>query len=172
MKFFLYPLIFLTILFLISTAALRVFTPQAVFLPHLTLVLVVIFALNRSLPETIWFSFIAGFLSELFSGLAFGSQIFAFTMCGIAVYLLTRKITARHVSPPVVLLVVCGSTVAYYLFLSAASSFFVAFDHRSVLPLGEAMNWSLLWRVVANIVLFYPLNFVYKLLPKQDEGSI
>lgn len=164
-KYFVYAL-YLLVLFLLQTAALQVWSVAVPFVPQLVLLLAIVFALAYSLPETLWFSFFAGFLLELFSAQFFGAQILAIVLTALTVYFITRRLTTQEISFLGASLLVVLSTLLLGLWI------FLYDGLISFLGVTEPLSWrsllssKIFWTILANLLFFYPVRAIFKLLPK------
>ena len=165
-KIYTYNVIFLIIFFLIFSAGLKVFSGRPYLLPELALIAVIFFALRRSFTEVLWFSFFAGFLLEIFSGHFFGSRIFAAVLSGILVYFVTRKLTDREFSLPVMIFLVIMATLLSHSLTYFYHAFFAVFGITQGIPFGVLLNKRIIGTVTMNLAFFYPAFFLYKFLPK------
>ena len=165
-KYILYFLYFF-LLFLLQVSSTKVFSDYLFIIPQFVLLFVIIFALSNSFIETLWFSFIAGFLSELFSGLFFGSQISAFLVIGLGVYLATRNLAPREITVPTVIVLVVTGTLLYELWLFVFGYLASVSGLSSALSFKYFFSTKLVWTVLLNLLFFYPLNFLFKHLPKE-----
>lgn len=161
-----YYYIFLGFLFLVQASFVKTFFMYPHFIPHLVMLLVVLFALGHELVPTLWFSFIAGILAELTTTIFFGSQILSLSLIGVIVYFLSRNFTAREVVWPTVVLLIAGST----LLLSLASLGYNWLASAIELPGTAGVSGrvfpGLAWAIVMNVIFFYPLNFSLKIIKK------
>ena len=154
----------LLLLFFLQSALQVAFADKAQFLPNFLLLFIVIFTLAHSLPMSIWQAFAAGFLLEIFSGWFFGAYIFAMLSCALLVYLVTRKLTAREISPATGLLLVFVVTVAMAAVLYLYSELFAALGAGPAVSPHQFISWRLLWAVVINLAAFYPLLMLSRVL--------
>ncbi len=156
--------VFLLFLFLLYSAGVKVFAETPNLVPQFILLFVISFALKSSLPETLWFSFLAGFLQELFSGEFFGAQIVAFVLAGLLVYFLTRNLTAQELALPTAILLIMIVTLTFGLWVFLYSSLIALLRLAPPVPLGDFYSSKILWTAVLNIVLFFPLDLIVKIL--------
>ena len=166
MRKYWYQLVILIVLFLIEIAALGVFSRADVWFPQLLLLAVIIFALKHSLSEIVWFSFVTGFLGELFSGFFFGTWILAFLATGIIIYFITRKLTSRDISFVTVVFIVTVSTLFFPLWAFFYSGLLSLVQISDPITFGDFYRVSILWTVLSNLVVFYPLNHAFKFFAK------
>ncbi len=145
---------------------MRVFAGVSYLIPRLVLLLVVAFALTSSFAATLWFSFAAGMLAEFFSGRFFGAMAFAYILAGISVYLLTRKLTAQEIGFYTGAILAVLQTLLFgisvYIFGLVAG----LINSGEVTEFREIFNQKLVWTALVNIVFFYPVRGVFRLLPK------
>lgn len=168
-KRIIYFTIFLLVSFAIQSAAVQVFGDRTNFIPQFLLLLVVIYAVDREFPESLWLAFAAGFCGELFSGFYFGAQIFSAVVIAITTYAITRKITLCEVKLPmaaflVILLTVLSRLLPFiYQLLAARLSL-----ARSI-PFGDLFSPGLLILFVINLLVFFGLNFSVRFLPNEKS---
>lgn len=154
-KKYLVSFIYLLVLFLVQVAATEVFSENLHLIPQLILLFVVVFALSHTLVETLWVSFLAGFLLEFFSGVIFGAQIFTLVGVGLGVYFLTSRLTVRDITVPTALLLVGLTSLVFsfgvfvFHFATAMANFYTA---------------KLIWTVILNLLFFYPVRLGFKFL--------
>ena len=169
MKKYLYHILFLLVLFLIQNSLATVFSPEARLVPEFLLLAVTVFSLTHSLQESLWYGFAAGFLMEIFSGLFFGADTFGLVLVALAVYLVTRNLTAQDISAVAAVFLVIAATgffaVATFLF----QRLFVFFGLTAAVNPGQFFPLTLVWTAVVNATFFYPVKFFAKFLPR-DEG--
>ncbi len=153
--------VFAFLLFLAQTAAVSVWAPASFLIPQLTLLLVLLFALNFSLVETLWFSFFTGFLHEIYSGLIFGSQIFSFVIIAILLYLITRKLTAQDITLPTGLVLVLLSTIGFLImeFLYTRSLGFLEPDNLVLWK--QFFDFQFFWTVLVNMFFYFIVKYVF-----------
>lgn len=165
-KKYIYQLLYLFVLFLLQTAALKVFAQEFFLIPHLVLLFVIIFALNHSFPQALWIGFLGGFLLELFSGQFFGAQIFSLLLIAAAVYFVTRNLTTQEISAPaIIFLVVLGTALfGFWIFSYTALASFLGIVKPAAL--GDLYSIKIFWSLIVNLLFFYPVRFIFELLPK------
>lgn len=165
-----YLLIFLIIVFLTNAAGVQVFSSKVFLFPELLLLATLIFALNFSFGETLWFAFGVGFFAELFSGSFFGGEIVAFVCTGLLVYFITRNLTSQHTSFLTAVFVVALASVSFALGLYAYNSLIAIFNLTQYIPFGNFISTRIFWTILVNLIVFYPMTFIFKVL--QNERSI
>lgn len=165
--------IYLLVLFLVQVAATEVFSENLHLIPQLTLLFVVVFALTHTLVETLWLSFVSGFLLEFFSGAFSGSQIFAVVAVGLVVYFLTRRLTVRDITFPTALMLVGFTTLwfTFGMFLFHSAAVIVNFT-PDFLPLRNFYTAKLIWTVILNLLFFYPVRLGFKFFRLMHEKSL
>ena len=156
------------LLFLLHSASVKVFA-SASFVPQFLLLFVIVFAATHSLPETLWFSFGAGFLWETFSAEFFGAQIFALIFCGLGAYLVTRNITAQELAAPTAAFLVVGATVLRPLLVAGYHAVASSLDLTSPIPFGTFLNPGVIYAALANLLVFYLLRFLIRLFPQLSK---
>ena len=142
------------------------FSQEPQFIPQLVLLFVIVFALTHSLVETLWVSFLAGFFEELFSGIFFGAHIWAFVLTGVVIYLITRNLTAEEIKFPTALFLVALASVFYVFAIYAYDSALNLLEAGNIQSLHYYFPQIFFLEIVLNIVLFFPIRAVYKLVPK------
>ena len=164
-------LAFLFFLFLIETAGRKVLEQNSFFVPMLLLLACLAAAQKFSIPKTLWTTFFAGFLLEIFSGQFFGSYIFGLEFAVLPIWLLTRRITRRD-----------DSALGGAIFAAVGTVFFVFGIYAycglfGLLGFGEGGDFKsffsskLLWTIAVNVIAFYPVKFFLGILSKQSEKS-
>lgn len=166
-RHYFYNLLWLVILFIVQAAALKVFAGKYHFVPQLTLVFVVLFAIRHSYLETLWFSFAAGFLNEIFSGRAFGGDILAMVGAGLLIYFFTRKLTAREIVLPTVFFLVILATAVFHV-LAAGYSMLLGLAAIGVGVKLSSLYVGFFSTLFMNLLFFYPIALLERFLPKQD----
>lgn len=154
-----YRFLGLLALFLVQSSMLLVAGGRSFLVPQLVLLFIIIFALSHSFDATLWQSFVAGLLLELFSGWFFGSYIFGLITCGLVIYLITRNLTPQEISIPLTVALVALATV---LLPAAAYLYNVFFSLIGLADLPRFLSFfsfSLLWTAGVNFLFFYPLMF-------------
>lgn len=165
-----YLLAFILLLFLLDTASIKVFGSGDLFIPQFLLLLVIVFAINYSFTETLWFSFGIGFFAETVSGFFFGAEIVALVLTGLIVYSVTRKLTSQEISFLMAIVLVVVSTFVLKFCLYGYSATAAFFNLANYISLKEMFSLNLFWTALANFLVFYPVLFVFKFL-KKDERS-
>lgn len=158
--YFLYPIV----LFLLQTAALKVFPESAHLVPQLLLLFVVIFALSESLTQVVWMSFAVGFSQELFSGLFFGSFIAASVITGAMIYFITRNLTAQEVPPTSAGFLIALGSVVFPGLVFLFNYLGVTLNLARVFAFTDFYSARIFWTILLNIGFFFPLNFIFKFL--------
>lgn len=161
-----YYFLYLFILFLLQAAAIKVWSGSAYIIPQLILLFVVIFALNHSLPETLWFSFGAGGLLELYSGQFFGSQIVSLVVTGLMVYFITRHLTTQELAVPMVISLVVLATGLFGLWIFLYQGLVGFLGIAPVAALKMFYSFQLIWTAILNLLFVYPVQFIFRLLPR------
>lgn len=157
---------YLVLLFWVEVALWQVFSASSAFLPHLVLLFVIIFALTHSFVETLWVSFFAGFLKELFSGSFFGGQICAMVLAGLVVYFVTRNLTAQEIRLPTMVFLVIFASLIYYVMIYLFNFGTAVLGLSRAMDFGGYFHPKFLWAFLLNIFLFLPLRWVSTFLPK------
>ncbi len=165
-KIRIYEICFLIVLFLLEISAIKVFSTVPYLIPRLTLLLVMVFALANSFTATIWFSFASGFLMEIFSGAFFGAFIFAYALVGAMVYLLTRKFTAQDLGFYTAVFLVVLQTLFFGIWVYLFSRLAGFMNNGEYVAFRELFDLKLIWVLLVNILFFYPIRAIFKLLPK------
>lgn len=155
----LYSFLYLFVLFLVYAACLKVFTGHPYFIPQLVLLSVIVFATREEFVTTLWYSFAAGFLLELFSGLFFGANLIPVVAVAMAAFFITRNLTAQQVSmPSAVSLVILGTALfplLAFLYLLAAAGL----NLTESASFADLFSWTLVWTAVMNMIFFYPVQY-------------
>ena len=170
MKKYFYYFLDITILFLAEIALVKTFTSQFYLLPQLTLLFIIVYALSHTLSETIWISFAVGFIHEIVSAQFFGAYIWTFLLSGIFIYLVTSKWTDRKISLPAAVGLVASTTLLFSWWAYVYNLLIALVGLSGNLPVGNFFFWKLIWTTVANLLLFYPVKFIQRLIP--DEKSL
>lgn len=161
-----YLIILILVLFLFETAAQKVFARGAIFIPQLTLMFIIVFAMGRTtLPEILWFGFGVGFVGELFSGLFFGSMILGATAAGLGVYFATRTFTSQEASFGRVVFVVAAGTALFVFASQAYHALAAALGLAQPMSLSISILKKTAWAILANFIIFYPLRFLLNAKP-------
>ena len=161
-KFF-YHFLFLLVLFWLEASFQRVF-PASFLVPQFVLVFAVVYAVNRPLKELLVMSMIAGFLGELFSGLYFGSVISALLAASLAVYFVSRSVTVQALSLSSAAFLLITVTAVFPLWIFLYNLGVSGLGLADTEPFREFYSWQLLWRAAANVIVFFPLNALFKSL--------
>ena len=164
MRKYLYYFIILLILFLLQTAGQKVFIREVQFVPQLVLLFLIAAALRSNLKEVIWFAFLAGFFSELFSSLFFGAFIFSLILTGAIIYA-SRNLTSGQSSLPSVIFWVGISSLVFPLFVYSYHSMFALMNFANPLSIQDFYSQGIIWTILVNIGFFYPVRAVFKFLP-------
>ncbi len=165
-KKFTYDVILLFLLFLLQSSAYTVFGEITHFVPQLTMILVIIFALTHSLPEILWFSFISGFFLEFFSSLFWGAYVVAMIITGLLSYLATRRLAQQELSAPLTAFLIILGTLFFGFWVFSYDFLMVALDLSSGFGFGEWFSLKIFWTMFVNLIFFYPILLIYRLLPK------
>ena len=158
----------LFLFFLVHSSAVKVFQGSS-FVPELLLLAVIIFAAMNSLPETLWFSFGAGFLLEIFSAEFFGAHIFALLICGITAYLATRNLTAQELAVPTAVFLVIGATLLRPALVWVYQAGVSSLDLATAIPVGVFLNGELFYTVLVNLAIFYLLRAGIRYFPALNK---
>jgi len=160
-KRYFYFFLFALALFLLESAFQRVFS-GSYFIPQLLILFITVFAISRDFRETIWMSFIAGFLGELYSGLYFGAFISQMLLACFLAYFLTRNVTSQDISISTALILVAALTVSLPLWAFIFNLLVSGLGLGNHPPFGEFYSWNLLWRGLVNLLFFFPINRLFK----------
>ena len=162
---------FLFLLFLVQVAALKVFSQSVYLVPQFLLLFVIALSLNNSLPESVWFAFIAGFFAELFSGLFFGTHILGLVAVSLAVYTVTRNLTSQQATiSTTVFLVILGTLLMP--FIAYLFNLLAAFLYSSpVISIRNFYYWTIFWTLISNIVFAYPIAKLFKFFSRFEEAK-
>jgi len=161
-KRFLYLFFFLLILFWLEAAFRKVFA-TSYFVPQFVILFITVFAVSRDMKETLYWCFIAGFLGELFSGLYFGTFIFMCIIAAAITHFVTRKAAYQDISFSTVMVIVALQVLLLPFF---AWLFNLAVGGLGLTvhpPLAEFFSWKLVWRMVMNMFLFFPINKSFRI---------
>lgn len=169
-KLYFYFFFYVLLLFLIESAGVKVFRSQGQLFPQLLLLLILVAAIRRPFAESLWLGFLAGLLSEIFCGLAFGTHIFSFLVEVLLVYAVTRKITTQEISPPSAALLVVLVSAAFLLSSYAYSELLSLLGQGARLPLKAYFSSAIFWTMFLNLLCFYPIKWVFDVLPKIGGG--
>lgn len=163
MRKYFYYFLFLFVLFWCEIAFSKVF-PGSYFVPQFVLLFVVVFAVGRDFQETLVMSMLGGFLGELFSGLYFGTVISSMLAASLIAYFVSRNITAQAISlsNAAVLVVSITAILPLWAFLYNLIIFGLGLADTPVFQ--GFYSWGLLWRVLANFLVFFPVNRLFKIL--------
>lgn len=164
-KYFYYFLSLLA-LFVLQIAALKVWTANGNWVPQLILLFVIFFALTHSLPETVWFGFLAGFLEELFSGHFFGAHIVAIILIGLLLYFVTRNLTTQEVAAPTAATLVILATLFFPLWVFSYHSLAAFLGIAEPLSPNTLYSAKVVATIVINLLFFYPIRLLFRILPK------
>ena len=148
----------LIFLFLLQIASLKVFSNVWYIVPQLLLVFVIVLSITDSLPEAVWFAFIAGFFAEIFSGLFFGTYIFGFVAIGVGVYIITRHLASQEITILTTAVLVVSGTLLLpflaYCFNWLASSLYSTLPF----PIRNFYSSAIIWTVASNAIFAYPIT--------------
>lgn len=164
----LYYLLYIFFLFLLESAGRKVLVQDFYFVPALLLLVSIAAAIRKSLPEALWLSFFAGFLLEIFSGLGFGSYIFALSLTSALIFFMTRKVAAQDVSAFSSAVLVVLGTALFVFGIFAYNGFFSLLGLGKVPVLQSLLGSKMLWTLALNVIAFYPVKFVFDILPKRE----
>lgn len=155
-------------LFFLQSSLILAWGDRARLMPQWLLLFIIIFALENRLSEIIWFGFLAGFLMELFSGWFFGSYIFTLVICGVVVYLVTRKLTPQKISAPLLIFLIAIATLIFPAAVYLYNLFFAGLGLGGAAwpAAGDFFTLSLFWTALSNLIMFYPLQFGAKILAR------
>lgn len=167
MKNYLYQAILILVLFLLQVAAIGVFPGASVWFPQLVLLYVIAYALNHAFVQTLWLSFGAGLLSELFSTVSFGSSTAAFFITGILIYVVTRRLTSRDVSLKTLIFLIVPATLLFPIWVYAYSGVLALFQISEGIGFADFYTITILWTAFSNLIFFFPVNFLISLLDRR-----
>lgn len=153
----LYVLLILLVLFWIEAGFRKVF-PGSHLVPQFLLITVVAFSVTQNFHEAVFASFIGGFMAELFSGLYFGTVVFAMLLVVIINYFLVYTVSFKTLFISRGWLLLCLATVVLpfcaYVYNLTVSGLNLAGQPE----LKSFYSWTLLWQVVSNLTVFFPLQ--------------
>lgn len=159
-------------LFLIESAARKVFAQDFFFVPQFLLLIIIVVAIKLSFQESVWVGFFAGFLLEIFSGQAFGGYIFALLLTSALFFLITRKITTQDISPVGSALLVLAGTFFFISSLYLYNGFFSLLGLGGQTALRSVFSSKIFWTAAINLMAFYPVKFIFDILQKRSEKSL
>lgn len=145
--------------------------PTSFFVPQFVLVFAVIYAASAELNDVLRIGMIAGFLGELFSGQYFGAGLFAFLVSCLIAYFVSRSVVAQalSMSGSIMILLVIG---AIFPLLVYTFGFIASGVNGAVTPsLRDYYSWQLIWRIVANLLIFLPLNRIIMHLTNEQKAT-
>lgn len=172
MKRYLSHIIYLIILFVLFEAAANSFSASIAAIPNLLLIFILITALNFNFKETLWFSFAAGMLLELYSGLYFGALLLPVLVIALAAYVITRSLTTQDPGAFTVVLIVGIATLIFPLLSYLYQSLAAGFGNAEFFPLADYYSWGLLWAALGGVILYYPIRQISNLIEKYYEKSL
>lgn len=152
--------IYLLVLFLLQTAATKVFGESLYLIPQLLLMFIIIFTLTHSFRQALWISFVVGFLQELFSTTFFGGQIVTFVLTALLVYFITRNLTSQEITAPTIIFLVALATVLFRLWIFGYNNFIAFFNMAPHLSFRDIYSSQIIWTILVNFLFFYPLRAI------------
>lgn len=162
MKRYIYLFLFLLVLFWIEAAFQKVFA-GSFFVPQFVILFITVFVISRDLKETLYWSFAAGFLGELFSGLYFGSFIFMCIAAAVIAYFVTRNVTAQDISFSTVAVTVSLQVILLPFFVWVFNILAGGLGLTSHPPFSEFFTWKLGIRLFMNLIFFFPINRIFRI---------
>lgn len=164
-----YYFLCLLALFLIAAAAFKVFSARPYLVPQLVLLFVVSLAMREDFVRTLWFSFLAGFLLELFSVSFFGANIIGLIGAALAALIITRNLTSGRTNLLTVSFLVVLGTALFpllaYLYLRGGAWLNLA----GPVSFGDLVSARLAVTALSNVIFFYPVNYARSLLSKKYD---
>ena len=159
-------------LFLTEIALVRTFSTRGYLLPQLTLLFVTVYATKHSLKETLWMSFFCGFVHEIISPQFFGTYIWSFVLSGLFIFMVTRKWTDQEASFPMVIWIIGSATLLFHVWVYIYDLMLALFGLLSLPAFGKLFFSRLIWIYLTNILLFYPIRFVFRLIPHEKPFQV
>lgn len=165
-KRYFYYFLFLFAWFLLETAALGAFARWSYVVPQLTLLVILVFAARHSLAESVWLSFAAGFMGELFSGSFFGSRLAAFILIAVLLHSVTRSLISRDMAASSSAILTTASTLFFPLGIFLSTLVFFVAGLADAPALGDFYSAKIILTIFANLVFFYPVVILHNRLFK------
>jgi len=169
MKYYVFHLAFLLVLFLLQASGLRVLPDLRFLVPQFVLLFVVLIALRKSVPQVVWFSFIGGFLLELISGLFFGGLIVSLMLTGLLIYFVSRNLAQLATSIWMAALYTGLATLLTPFWVFIYQILIALFDISPAVPLRNLYSINIIWTIVLNLVFFYLLRRAMRYLPHEEK---
>ena len=136
------------------------------FLPGLLVVFIAILLMLEDKREWLVLTVISGVLMDFASGLPDGVLLSSLIAAGGAVYFLTSRLVNREYGWVILFATSAVMSLLYFVFSLAVAKLFDLFGLETNIDYAYFFAHKILWYIVINLVLTYPVYLYYLLVKK------